>query len=78
VREQSSGQAALLPDLSGAAWRKSSRSNAEGGECVEIAAAARGIAVRDSKNPRGPILAIDPGPWRTFLQVIKEGAHDFR
>ena len=38
-------------------WRKSSFSGGENNECVEI---AEGLgAVRDSKNPTGPILRAD-------------------
>src|SRR5262249_4963280 len=44
------------PDLSGATWRKSSRSGGNGGACVELANLG---AVRDSKNPTGPALRID-------------------
>ncbi len=39
------------------AWRKSSFSGATDGNCVEIAQEAEGFAVRDSKNPDGPILS---------------------
>ncbi|RZS39191.1 uncharacterized protein DUF397 [Herbihabitans rhizosphaerae] len=42
-------------DLPGASWRKSSRSGG-GEQCVELAHSAGG-AVRDSKNPDGPVLA---------------------
>ncbi|MFD8361732.1 DUF397 domain-containing protein, partial [Streptomyces hygroscopicus] len=43
------------PDLSVAAWRKSSYSNPDGGNCVEVADNLPGIVpVRDSKNPDGP------------------------
>ena len=38
-------------------WRKSSRSTG-GDDCVEVAFIDSG-AVRDSKNPTGPILAIE-------------------
>ncbi|MFC7729662.1 DUF397 domain-containing protein [Actinomadura keratinilytica] len=41
-------------DLSAASWRKSSRSGGQGGECVEVAALASVMAVRDSKDPEGP------------------------
>lgn len=39
-----------------AAWRKSSFSNGGGGNCVELAQTPDLGAVRDSKNPAGPIL----------------------
>ena len=43
--------------MSDLTWRKSTYSGtAEGGACVELA--ARG-AVRDSKNPGGPVLSVD-------------------
>jgi hypothetical protein len=38
-------------------WRKSARSGSNGGQCVELAH-TRG-AVRDSKNPSGPVLNVD-------------------
>jgi len=37
-------------------WRKSSFSGGNGGQCVELANLG---AVRDSKNPDGPTLAVD-------------------
>ncbi|MGV9766050.1 MULTISPECIES: DUF397 domain-containing protein [Micromonospora] len=55
-------------DLSSARWRKSSRSNAQGGACVEVADGLPGvIAVRDSKDPAGPVLAFAPDAWRAFV-----------
>lgn len=45
---------ATTPDLSTAVWRKSSYSNADGGECVEVADGHPGIVpIRDSKHPHG-------------------------
>jgi hypothetical protein len=52
-------------------WQKSSYSGYNG-ECVEVAMGA-GIAVRDSKNPAGPVLRFAPGAWRAFLESIKRG-----
>jgi hypothetical protein len=55
-------------DLSNARWRKSSRSGTSGGDCVEVADNLPGtVLVRDSKDPAGPVLAVDPAAWRSFL-----------
>lgn len=55
--------------LNRAQWRKSSYSGDTGGSCVEIAEApcATTVAVRDSKNPAGPILTIAPAAFATFV-----------
>ena len=58
-------------DLDGATWRKSTYSNGSGGNCVEIAGLPDGRAVRDSKDPQGPILMFAADHWQTFLQGIK-------
>jgi hypothetical protein len=66
--------AICTPDLSSARWAKSRRS-ANGGNCVEIARNLPGIiAVRDSKNPNGPVLILTPAQWRTFTSQIKNSA----
>ncbi|MFE2962260.1 DUF397 domain-containing protein [Streptomyces sp. NPDC059340] len=52
----------------GIRWRKSSYSSDQGGECIEIAETLdTTIAVRDSKNPAGPILTIAPAAFATFV-----------
>ncbi|MEU6208217.1 DUF397 domain-containing protein [Micromonospora musae] len=57
-----------MTDLSGAVWRKSTRSGDNGGDCVEVATNLSGIvAVRDSKNPEGPTLTFDPAAWGRFV-----------
>ena len=48
-------------DLTGAQWRTSIRSSANGGDCVEVADNLPGlVAVRDSKDRTGPILTFSP------------------
>lgn len=49
-------------------WRKATRSGAQGDNCVEVATNLPGvIAVRDSKDPTGPIITVTPEQWRSFL-----------
>jgi hypothetical protein len=43
-------------------WRKPSRSGANGDNCVEVATNTAGVvAVRDSKDPHGPVLVVTTG-----------------
>jgi hypothetical protein len=64
-------------DLSHLRWRKASRSSGNGGACVEVARDLPGVvAVRDSKDPHGPMLAIAPEDWRAFTDQVKAGIHD--
>ncbi|WP_405595003.1 DUF397 domain-containing protein [Streptomyces sp. NBC_01092] len=49
-------------------WSKSSHRSDQGGECIEIAETPHTtIAVRDSKNPAGPIITLDPAAFTTFI-----------
>lgn len=59
-------------DLSNATWRKSSYSNGQGGDCVEVAPRIRGaVPVRDSKNPAGPALRFPVATWGVFIDDLK-------
>ncbi|CDR12355.1 DUF397 domain-containing protein [Streptomyces iranensis] len=65
----------ITPDLSTAAWRKSSYSNNDGGICVEVADNFPGIVpVRDSKDPDGPALIFPNGSWSEFIASLKKNA----
>ncbi|MFC4053972.1 DUF397 domain-containing protein [Actinomadura syzygii] len=57
-------------------WRKSSRSDQHGGECIEVANLASMVAVRDSKDPAGPKLAFDLASWRAFTRRLKSSEFD--
>ena len=64
-------------DLTRAEWRKSSRSGGNGGDCVEVARNIPGTgAVRDSKDPHGPVLTVESAGWRAFVADVKAGRHD--
>lgn len=61
-------------DLSVAVWRKSTLSSANG--CVEVAVVDNQVAVRDSKNPAGPVLMFSPREWVAFIGGIRAGEFD--
>jgi hypothetical protein len=66
-----------MTDLAEAAWRKSSRSNGNGGDCVEVADLPDGSrAVRDSKDRSGPTLLFTPSEWQAFVEGVKLGEFD--
>lgn len=64
------------PNLTSPHWRKSSHSGDTGGECVEVAALAPAIGIRDSKNPHGPVLLLPGTHWKTLTRRIKDGQYD--
>jgi hypothetical protein len=52
-------------------WRKSTRSGNGGDTCVEVADNLPGrVLVRDSKDPSGPVLTVDPVAWRAFIAFV--------
>lgn len=58
-------------------WRKSSYSGNGGSDCVEVARNLPGVvAVRDSKNPSGPVLTVGSAEWCDFIAGVKAGGHD--
>lgn len=58
-------------DLNHLTWRKSSRSNGHGNECVEIASLTSGAALRDSKAPNAGALLLTPRTWQGFLTAVR-------
>ncbi|MFD9325838.1 DUF397 domain-containing protein [Streptomyces sp. NPDC060065] len=52
-------------------WRKSSYSSGSQGDCVEVATCPTTIHIRDSKNTRGPQLALSPTAWTDFVEFAK-------
>ncbi|MDT5042381.1 MAG: hypothetical protein QOE51_3366 [Actinoplanes sp.] len=64
--------------IDSAVWKKSSRSNGNGGNnCVEVAQLDTSvIALRDSKNPSGPALIFNSASWTEFVNSTKDGEFD--
>jgi hypothetical protein len=56
-------------------WRKAQMS-VNNGACVELARAGGMIAIRDSKDPGGPVLMYSPAEWQAFLHGAKNGEFD--
>jgi hypothetical protein len=63
------------PIPAGVFWRKStfSGSSGNGDGCVEVAALAGGIAVRDAKDRARPPHVHSEPAWREFLAGIRAG-----
>jgi hypothetical protein len=53
-------------------WRKARQSMANG-NCVEVRSVTGAIAVRDSKNPDGFVLAYSAESWRAFTRSARRG-----
>lgn len=56
----------------GLAWLKAQCSTGTG-QCVEIASTAGKIAIRDSKDPDGPILVYTSSEFSAFLEGARNG-----
>ncbi|MEU1218672.1 DUF397 domain-containing protein [Streptomyces microflavus] len=48
-------------------WFKSSYSDGDGGNCIEVAAHPSAVHIRDSKVTDGPVLTVEPATWNAFL-----------
>ncbi|MBM7055406.1 DUF397 domain-containing protein [Streptomyces durocortorensis] len=54
------------------AWFKSSYSSGEGGECLEVAALAAQVHIRDSKVTAGPQVSVGTTAWATFVRLAAD------
>ncbi|MFI0979642.1 DUF397 domain-containing protein [Streptomyces sp. NPDC021093] len=61
--------------MTGGAWEwfKSSYSGGNETECVETAFAGDSAAVRDSKSPGGPLIAVRCAAWGEFVRAVRRG-----
>ena len=62
------------PDNGALLWRTSTRSGAAG-NCVQAARTSTAVAVRDSKDPDGPMLKFAADAWRDFVTGICTGGY---
>ena len=61
-------------DTTGAAWRKSTYSTAQG-SCVEAGSVPGRILIRDTtQHGIGPVMSISPKTWRRFTASIRASA----
>ncbi|MGC4767709.1 DUF397 domain-containing protein [Micromonospora sp. DT44] len=58
--------------MTGAQWRKSTKSGSNGGNCVEVADNLPGVVlVRDTKDRDGATLTFGPSQWQGFVDLAK-------
>src|ERR1700742_3451824 len=63
-------------ELTGAAWRKSQRSNSQGA-CVEMARiSAETVAMRNSRDPQGPALICPRNAIVALVAGLRDGKYD--
>ena len=60
----------------GAKWTKSTRTGHA--DCVEFTTDTTDetVAMRDSKDPTGPVLEFSVGSWTNFINTVKTGQFD--
>ncbi|MFD9260527.1 DUF397 domain-containing protein [Streptomyces sp. NPDC059538] len=63
----------MRADVDGLAWRTSSYTNGEGGNCVEVSDDLPGLVpVRDSKLAgAGPVLVFGAATWVLFIRAVQ-------
>jgi hypothetical protein len=62
------------PERADIVWVKSSLS--ESGQCVEVAITAEWVALRNSYNPSGPVVAFTQEEWAAFVGGVRLGEFD--
>lgn len=74
------GQELSRDELAGIRWKVSSRSNSNGGQCVEAGPLPDGsgrVAVRHSQHPEGSVIVYTRAEWTAFLAGARDGEFDF-
>jgi len=58
-------------------WRMSTYSLSNG-NCVEVGTGQALVAVRDSRDPDGPVLDVSPRAWIDFTERVKRATSRHR
>lgn len=58
------------------AWQRSSFCSGTDTLCVDVAFEPGEVAVRDSKDPAGPVLRFTPREWEVFLLGVRNAEFD--
>ena len=58
-------------------WRKSTYSDGNGGDCVEVASAGT-VMIRDTQDRVGVTLTVPAPAWRAFTAEIRENPGEQR
>jgi hypothetical protein len=67
-------------DLPAVAWRASAK-GCSGGNCVEAGLTgdeSHPVAIRQSRDRRGPVLLFALDEWLAFIRAVKAGVFDLR
>ena len=76
MQQRDPGASVAAEALGGLQWRKSRASNPSG-DCVELAGLEDGgVAVRNSRDPRGPALIFTRAEIAAFLRGAKDREFD--
>jgi Domain of unknown function (DUF397) len=57
----------------GLVWRKSSASDTNCNNCVEVASSDQTVHIRDSKNRDGGRITVSVRAWSALLASLREG-----
>lgn len=66
----SGGECVECAPLGTTTWVKASRSGSGGGDCVEVSPQPCRVAVRDSKNPGGPVFTVGRDAFAAFVGAL--------
>lgn len=57
-------------------WRKSTHSDANGGDCIEVASMDF-VLVRDTMDRNGAVLVVSAKAWQQFIMSVRKVSSQF-